>query len=115
VIEYDINSLVTFTQEKTEDYRKMRVQRTLDAYKRLIRANFPPNKFYNDSDGWDIMEGIGRGIHATLQEEGAIHDYDPDNDFLVDRSRSEGDQTYFNVALRPTDSAEKLYFTVTTL
>lgn len=115
VIEYDINSLVTFTQEKTEDYRKMRVQRTLDAYKKLIRANFPPNKFDNDSDGWDVMEGIGRGIHADLQEEGAIHDYNPETDFLVDRSRSEGDQTYFNVALRPTDSAEKLYFSVTTL
>ena len=115
VIEYDINTLTTITSEKDESYKKMRVQRTLDAYKRLIRANFPPNKFDNDSDGWDIMEGIGRGIHAILQEEGAIHDYDPDNDFLVDRSRSEGDQTYFNVALRPTDSAEKLYFTVTTL
>ena len=115
VIEYDINTLTTITSEKDESYKKMRVQRTLDAYKRLIRANFPPNKFDNDSDGWDIMEGIGRGIHTALQEEGAIHDYDPDNDFLVDRSRSEGDQTYFNVALRPTDSAEKLYFTVTTL
>lgn len=115
VIEYDINSLVTFTDEKSEDYRKMRVQRTLDAYKRLIRANFPPNKFDNDADGWDVMEGIGRGIHADLEEEGAIHDYDAENDFLVDRSRSTGDQTYFNVALRPTDSAEKLYFSVTTL
>ncbi|MBR4616591.1 MAG: hypothetical protein IKO55_13360, partial [Kiritimatiellae bacterium] len=71
--------------------------------------------FDNDADGWDVMEGIGRGIHADLQEEGAIHDYDPDNDFLVDRSRSSGDQTYFNVALRPTDSAEKLYFSVVTL
>ena len=115
VIEYDINTLVTFTSEKSEDYRKMRVQRTLDAYKKLIRANFPPNKFDNDADGWDVMEGIGRCIHADLEEEGAIHDYDPENDFLVDRSRSEGDQTYFNVALRPTDSAEKLYFSVTTL
>ncbi len=115
VIEYDINSLRTFTQEKSEDYRKMRVQRTLDAYKKLIRANFPPNKFNNDSDGWDVMEGIGRGIHTDLAAEGAIHDYDPENDFLVDRSRSAGDQTYFNVALRPTDSAEKLYFSVTTM
>lgn len=114
VIEYDINSLTTFTEEKTEEYRKMRVQRTLAAYRKLIRANFPPNKFDNNAEGWDVMEGIGRGIHADLQEEGAIHDYDPENDFLVDRSRSTGDQTYFNVALRPTDSAEKLYFSVAT-
>lgn len=115
VIEYDINTLVTFTQEKTEDYRKMRVQRTIDAYKRLLRANFPPNKFDNDGDGWDVMEGIGRGIHADLEEEGAIHDYDPEKDFLVDRSRSDGDQTYFDCAIKPTDSSEKLYFSVTTL
>lgn len=114
VIEYDINSLVTLADGKDESYKKMRVQRTIDAYKSLIRASFPPNRFDNDPDGWDVMEGIGRGIHAALQEEGAIHDYDPANDFLVDRSRSEGDQTYFNVGLRPTDSAEKLYFSVTT-
>ena len=115
VIEYDINSLVTLTDGKDESYKKMRVQRIIDAYKRLLRANFPPNKYDNDADGWDVMEGIGRGIHADLEEEGAIHDYDPENDFLVDRSRSEGDQTYFNCAIKPTDSAEKLYFSVTTL
>ena len=60
------------------------------------------------------MEGIGKSIHKTLQEEGAIQNVDLDNDFKVDRSRSEGDQTYFNVALQPVDSAEKLYFSITT-
>ncbi len=114
VIEYDINSLVTFTSEKTEDYRKMRVQRTLAAIRKVIRANFPPNKFDNDETGWGVMEGIGIGILNDFQAEGAIHDVDPDADFLVDRSRSSGDQTYFNVGVAVTDSAEKLYFTITT-
>lgn len=114
VIEYDINSLVTFTTEKTEDYRKMRVQRTLAAIRKVIRANFPPNKFDNDETGWGVMEGIGVGILKDFQAEGAIHDVDPDADFLVDRSRSRDDATYINVGVAVTDSAEKLYFTITT-
>lgn len=114
VIMYDINSLVTFTAEKTEDYRKMRVQRTLAAIRKTIRANFPPNKFDNDETGWAVMEGIGIGILLDFQADGAIHDVDPEADFLVDRSRSSGDATYINVGIAVTDSAEKLYFTITT-
>ena len=114
VIMYDINSLVTFTSEKTEDYRKMRVQRTLAAIRKVIRANFPPNKYDNDETGWAVMEGIGVGILRDFEADRAIHDVDPDADFLVDRSRSSGDQTYFNVGVAVTDSAEKLYFTITT-
>ncbi len=114
IVEYDINSLTTFNSAKDESYRKGRVNRVFDAYRALLRANFPPNRFNNDETGWKIMEGIGKSIHKTLQEEGAIQNVDLDNDFKVDRSRSAGDQTYFNVALQPVDSAEKLYFSVTT-
>ena len=114
VIMYDINSLVTFTSEKTEDYRKMRVQRTLAAIRKTVRANFPPNKYDNDETGWSVMEGIGVGILQDYQADHAIHDVDPDNDFLVDRSRSTDDQTYFRIGVAVTDSAEKLYFTMTT-
>ena len=115
VIEYDINSLVTFTQEKTEDYRKMRIQRTLAAIRKSIRATFKPNRFDNDSDGWDVMEALGVGILQDYETDHAIHDVDPDNDFKVDRSRSSGDATYFFVGAKPTDSAEKLYFEITTM
>ena len=45
---------------------------------------------------------------------GAITDVDYDNDFLVDRDASHGDETFFNVGLQPVDSAEKLYFTIST-
>lgn len=114
VVEYDINSLTTLTSAKDKSYKKARVNRVFDAYRALLRANFPPNRFNNNETGWKIMEGIGKSIHKTLQEEGAIQNVDLDNDFKVDRSRSEGDQTYFNVALQPVDSAEKLFFTVTT-
>ena len=53
------------------------------------------------------MEGIGKTILKQYEEAGAIKNVDYDGDFLVDR-------TFFNVGLEPVDSAEKLYFTVST-
>lgn len=114
VVEYDINSLTSFKQPKDETYRKNRVVRVMDAFQESIQLNFPPNKYANDSDGWDIMEGVGKSILKQFAEAGAITDVDYDNDFLVDRDASYGDKTYFNVNLKPVDSSEKLFFTTHT-
>lgn len=114
IVEYDINSLTSFKQPKDETYRKNRVVRVMDAFQESIQLNFPPNKYANDSDGWDIMEGVGKSILKQFAEAGAITDVDYDNDFLVDRDASYGDKTYFNVNLKPVDSAEKLFFTTHT-
>lgn len=114
VVEYDINSLVSFTDGKDKSYRKNRVIRVFDTFAEALQLNFPPNKFDNALIGWDIMEGIGRTILKQFEDAGAITDVDYDNDFLVDRSLSQGDETYFNVGLKPVDSAEKLYFTIST-
>lgn len=114
VVEYDINSLVSFKDGKDKSYRKNRVIRVFDTFAESLQLNFPPNKYDNSSTGWDIMEGVGQSILKQYEEAGAITDVDYDNDFLVDRERSEGDETYFNVGLKPVDSAEKIYFTITT-
>lgn len=114
VVEYDINSLITFADGKGEDYRKNRIIRVLDAFNDSLMLNFPPNKYDNNTTGWDIMEGVGKSILKLYYEAGAIDDVDYDNDFLVDRENSAGDRTYFNVSIKPVDSAEKLFFTVTT-
>ena len=114
IVEYDINSLTSFKQPKDETYRKNRVVRVMDTFQESIQLNFPPNKYANDSDGWDIMEGVGKAILKQFAEAGAITDVDYDNDFLVDRDASYGDKTYFNVNLKPVDSAEKLFFTTHT-
>lgn len=114
VVEYDINSLITFADDKGESYRKNRVMRVLDAFNDSLVLNFPPNKYDNNNTGWDIMEGIGRSILKAYYEAGAIDDVDYDNDFKVDRENSAGDRTYFDVGIKPVDSAEKLFFTVTT-
>lgn len=114
VVEYDINTLITFSDGKDKTYRKNRVVRVFDTFAEALQLNFPPNKYDNNSVGWDIMEGIGRTILKQFEDAGAITAVDYDNDFLVDRDASHGDETYFNVGLQPVDSAEKLYFTIAT-
>lgn len=114
VVEYDINSLTTFKDGKDKTYRKNRVIRVFDTFAEALQLNFPPNKYDNNSVGWDIMEGIGRTILKQFEDAGAITAVDYDNDFLVDRDTSHGDETFFNVGLQPVDSAEKLYFTIAT-
>lgn len=114
VVEYDINTLTTFSDGKDKTYRKNRVIRVFDTFAEALQLNFPPNKYDNNAVGWDIMEGIGRTILKQFEDAGAITDVDYDNDFLVDRGASYGDETFFNVGLQPVDSAEKLYFTIAT-
>ena len=60
------------------------------------------------------MEGLGRALLQNYFDDGAIQNVDLDNDFYVDQSRSVGDETYFNIGLQAIDSAEKLYFSVST-
>lgn len=114
VVEYDINSLTTFTAPKDKTYRKNRVLRVFDTFAESLMLNFPPNKYDNSPVGWDIMEGVGRAILKQFEDVGALKNVDYDNDFSVDRGRSSGDETYFNVGLEPVDSAEKLFFTIKT-
>ena len=114
VVEYDINSLVTYADKKDRSYRKNRVIRVYDTFQEAVQLNFPPNKYDNDSRGWDIMEGIGKTILRQFDDSGAITNVSYDEDFLVDREASVDDETYFNVGLQAVDSAEKLYFTVKT-
>ncbi len=114
VVEYDINSLTSFTDRKDKSYSKNRVLRVFDSFAEAIRLNFPPNKYSNNENGWDIMDGMGRSILKQFFDAGAIRNVDYDTDFAVVRGESKGDSTYFNVGIQPVDSAEKLYFTVKT-
>lgn len=85
-----------------------------DTFQEAVQLNFPPNKFNNNARGWDIMEGIGKTILRQFEDAEAITNVSYDEDFLVDRESSVDDETYFNVGLQAVDSAEKLYFTITT-
>lgn len=119
-VEYDINSLTSYGDgKKAKSWRKNRVLRVLDSFGESVVANFPPNKFDNDADGWEVMEGLGRTLLKTYGPKsgggiGAITNVDPYQDFKVDKTLSRGDEVYFNIGLQPVDSAEKLFFTITT-
>ena len=114
IIEYDINSLVSFKKPKDKTYSKNRVIRTLDAIQEAIQNNFPPNKYDNSPTGYAAMKGIGQSILKQYEDMGAIKNVDYDADFKIDESLSSGDEVYFIVAIQPVDSAEKLFFTVKT-
>ena len=114
IVEFDINSLTDFRAPKDRTWRKNRVLRVFDTFAESLMLNFPPNRFDNNPVGWDIMEGLGRAILALFYDVGAIKNVDYDNDFLVDREASSGDEVYFNVGLQAVDSAEKLFFTIRT-
>ena len=114
IVEYDINSLHKFTKKRTSDYSKNRVIRVYDSFADDLKATFPPNTFDNNEDGFQVMEGLGRKLLQSYEDQGAIKNVDLDNDFKVDRTKTAGDETYFNVGLQAVDSAEKLYFSVST-
>ncbi len=117
-VEYDINSLHTFTSKRPKDYRKNKIIRVFDAISDTIRGTFPPNLFQNSKLGWDRVDGLGQVLLKMYSDdeggEGAITEVDYSNDFLVDREKSEGDSMFINVGIKPVDMAEKLYFQVNT-
>lgn len=114
VVEYDINSLVTIIPPKGSDYKKNRVLRVFDTFAEALLNKFPPNKYDNSPDGWDLMEGDGKILLQEFADNRAIKNVDMDNDFLVDRVKSTGDQTFFRVGLEAVDSSDKLYFDIKT-
>ena len=66
-----------------------------------------------------IMEGLGREMLISYGPvsgggDGSIKNISLEEDFYVDQGRSRGDETFFNVGLQAVDSAEKLYFSVST-
>lgn len=118
IVEYDINSLVHPDKKQDDSYKKNRVVRVMDSFSDDLDATIKPNQFDNEPNGWDKMEQLGRLLlkrySNTNGGDGAIKNVDADNDFTVDREKSEGDSTYFNVAMQPVDSSEKLYYSIST-
>ena len=112
ILEYDVNSKVTFTQDDPTDILKGRPCRVYDSFANDLLLTFVPGRFNNDPTGWTVMEGLGRAILKAYQNDGAIQNVDEENDFLVARGASTGDSVYISCGIQPVDSAEKYYFTV---
>lgn len=114
IVEYDINSLVHPNEDQDDSYKKNRVIRVFDSFADDLKATIRPNQFDNEPKGWEKMLQLGKLLLRQYEEDGAIKNVSADDDFAIDQSRSKGDATYFNVALQPVDSSEKLYFSIST-
>lgn len=112
ILEYDINSKVTFVAEDPVDIYKGRPCRVYDTFANDLLITFIPGKFSNSAEGWTVIEGLGRAMLQNYLDDGAIQNVNLESDFLVDQGKSIGDSVYINVGIQSVDSAEKYYFTV---
>ena len=113
ILEYDINSRITISADDPQDIYKNRPCRVYDNFANDLRLNFRPGKYRARSEDYPVVEGIGRTMLQSYQDDGALSEVDLENDFLVDTGKSVGDLLYFNVGLKAVDSAAKYFFNIT--
>lgn len=110
---YDINSLATTTPEKSKMFTKNRVIRTLDNIANDITSIFESNyvgKVNNTEEGCSILKAALVDYFATLQNMGAIQDFEMDDVTII--TGTDTDAVVVTVAVQPIDSVEKIYLTV---
>ncbi|MDD6032042.1 MAG: phage tail sheath C-terminal domain-containing protein, partial [Oscillospiraceae bacterium] len=114
LLEQDQNSLVSFTPEKGRAFRKNRVVRVLDQLAedtRRIFESYYLGKASNSADGRRLYQAELLGYLRSLAEIGALEQ--PENDDVTVTAGEEPDVVIAALAVRPVDSMEKLYMTVT--
>lgn len=115
VVEQDINTLHTFTADKSYSFSKNRVIRTLDEIANSIKSMFEIGyigKVNNDDFGRNVFKGDIIAYMTRLQGVGAIRNFDSASDIEVLAGEAI-DAIVANLNVQPVDSMEKLYMTVT--
>lgn len=110
---YDINSLTTVTVDKGKMFTKNRVIRTLDNVANDITSIFEGNyvgKVSNNEDGRSILKAALIDYFNTIQNMGAVQDFETDDVVVV--AGIDSDAVVVTVAIQPVDSVEKIYMTV---
>ena len=113
VVEEDINSLVTFTEEKNQDFRKNRIMRVLDFICNDSKQSFEDNflgQVDNDRDGRELFRVDRIRMFSSLQAEGAIQNFTTEDIEVLEGEQK--DAVVLNVFVQPTDAMEKLYMSV---
>lgn len=116
VIEQDINSLTSFTAEKSKDFSKNRVLRCLDDIANNSKKAFEDNfigQINNDQDGRELYKADRINYFNGLQGAGAITNFSADD--IEISAGNEKDSIVLNVQVQPVDAMEKLYMTVEVL
>lgn len=113
VIEQDINTLRTFTEDKNKDYRKNRVIRTLFEVNNGISLLWHTNyigKGDNSEDGRTLFRKNIIKFLEKLQGINALENVVPE-DVVVERGHDK-ESVVAIVAVQPVDAMEKLYMTI---
>lgn len=110
----DINSLTTFTADKGQEFSKNRVMRVLmqfcnDVYEHF--SNYFIGKVDNNEVGRNLLKGWIVGYLNEMMANNGIRDFTAE-DVTVEPGNSV-DSVLINVAIRPVDSIEKIYMSVT--
>lgn len=113
VIEQDINSLTSYSDDKPKEFSKNRIIRTLDQIATDSEEVFEDmfiGKVNNDSTGRDLFKANRVAYMSNLMKAGIIADFDS-SDLTVDPGNDK-DSILVNLAVTPIDSMEKLYMTI---
>lgn len=109
----DINSLTTFTPEKGKVMSKNRVIRTVDGIANDVTSIFEGSyvgKINNNEDGRSMLKAALVDYFSTLQNMGAIQNFDTDD--VTISAGADSDAVVVDIAVQPVDSIEKIYITV---
>ncbi|KZS45702.1 phage tail sheath protein [Paenibacillus glucanolyticus] len=114
VIEQDINTLTSFTPDRSRAFSKNRVIRVLDSLGNDIKRIF--DQFYigkvsNNDDGRALLKAEIVSYLNTLQGLGAIQNFDSQTDIAV-APGADVDAVLVELSIQPVDSIEKIYMTV---
>lgn len=113
-IEWDINSLTTYTAQYSESYHKNRVMRTLSTIANDIYAQFSANYIgviNNNEEGRNLFKGAIVGYLLDMQANNAIQNFTAD-DVTVSAGESI-DSIVIDLTIQPVDAVEKIYLTIT--
>ncbi|MBP1737536.1 MAG: Phage tail sheath protein [Oscillospiraceae bacterium] len=115
LVEKDINTLVTYGDDKSYTLSKNRVIRALDSYCNDLQkgcALYYIGKIGNDADGRSTLKAYAVKLATAYQDAGAIQNFDAENDIVISAG-TDIDAVVMTVALQPVDSIEKIYTTIT--
>lgn len=114
VIEQDINTLHTYTVDRSYAFSKNRVIRTLDEINNAVRRIFENSyigKIDNNVAGRNLLKADVIAYMNRLQALGAIQNFDSASDIAISAGESL-DGVVADLAVQPVDAMEKLYMTV---
>lgn len=114
-VEQDINSLHTFTITKGYAFSKNRVIRTIDEIGTTTCVTWEDSymgKVNNNAEGRDVFLSDLITYAEELTRIGAITDFDSSTDITIDQG-DDVDSVLVTWTVKPVDSMEKLYMTVT--